>query len=170
MTTTNKSSRIQTDKVEKKEKAVLKSFTGTLYYTMLKDKQIKGEYPANAYIAQISVDKKTKEKLEFLGVQVLNKGNELGDFVRAKSKQFQPRVVSPEGAPYLSNVNDADADSIINEVPIIGNGSTAEVIVSLYDNRESNVKQGNGGRKCLGLREVRLTNLIPYTPNEAEPL
>lgn len=116
---------------------------GTLFYAHIKEPNNKGKFPTHKYEVSISVSDTWKKALENLGVDVKNKNNELGNFVRCKST-YKPTVIDPEGNEML-------------EPPLIGNGSTAMITVSLYDN-----KAPQGGDKCLGFSKVELLDLVQY--------
>lgn len=123
---------------------------GKAFYAHLKEPNTKGNYPSNKYQLDLSISEKTKEKLESLGVQIKNNPDrpEMGNFVRLKANK-QPKVLDSSG-------------EIIQDIPLVGNGSDVIVSVNMYDNRESNAKAGKGGLKCLGVFEVRIENLVPY--------
>lgn len=148
-------------KVEKQDTKVStssskKNFTvrGTIYYAHVKEKDTKGLYPSNAYKLDLSIDDEHVKALTALGVQIKNKGDEKGNFVTLKSKEYQPRV---------KGVNGED----ITGQTLIGNGSTATITTMLYDNTEANVRAGKGGKKLLGLGTIQLENLVEY---QAQPL
>jgi len=127
------------------------TITGTIFYAHVKERDTKGLYPTNAYKLDLSIDDAHKAKLEAIGVQVKNKGDEKGNFVTLKSKNYQPKVVTPDGVLLTES-----------EIPLIGNGSTATITVSLYDNSAANIKAGKGGAKLLGLNKIELTSLVAY--------
>lgn len=118
-------------------------FKGTLFYAKLRDPDTKGEFPTNKYILDASISDNTIKVLESLGVEV-KKDALKGNFVRVRSKN-QPKVFNNEGTQF-------------NDVPLIGNGSTATIKAGLYKN-----KAKKGGDMCLGLREVHLINHIEYS-------
>lgn len=124
---------------------------GTIFYAHVKEPNTKGAYPSNMYELNLSVSSQTKTALENLGVEVKNKGNELGDFVRIKSS-FQPIVIDTEG-------------NQLDTIPLIGNGSTGIITVSLYKNKAT-----KGGSQCLGLSKIQLTNLIEFVPSSTPSL
>ena len=133
---------------------------GTLYYAHIKEKDTrpivtkKGTYPApNCYHVDVSVSEEDQTRLEKLGVEVKNKGDDKGDFVRMKSN-YQPEVVDVDGTKLTPE-----------NIPLMGNGTTAIITVKLYPN-----KAPNGGENCLGLNKVELEHLVPYTKKEARML
>lgn len=126
---------------------------GKIFYAHLKEPETKGLYPSNAYKLDLSIDDAHVEALTSKGVQIKNKGDEKGNFVTLKSKNFQPKVLGEQG-------------EVLDPVPLVGNGSEATITVSLYDNTEANVRAGKGGSKLLGLSTVHLTKLVDYhTPD-----
>jgi hypothetical protein len=122
---------------------------GTLYYPHVREPSTKGPYASGKYEVTISVNDTVKEHLEALGVKV-KQDETKGNYVTAKSKK-QPIITDAQG-------------TVFTEIPLIGNGSTGIIHVGLYDNRESNVKAGKGGKKCLGLFKIELLNLVAFEP------
>lgn len=134
---------------------------GSFFYSYLKEPNNKGDYASNKYEINLSVSSGVAKKLEDLGVQVKsslglpNKEEMQGHFVKVKSKK-QPKVI-----------NNGEE---MTEIPLVSNGSTGIVTCGTYNNRESNIKQGKGGKKCLGLAKVVFTNLVEYTPQSTTTL
>lgn len=145
----------QKDSKEKKE-STNTTFTikGTVWYAHVKEPQTKGRYPSNAFQLDLSIDDAHVKALTELGVQVKNKGDEKGNFVTLKSKKVQPKVTNVDGEDVTGQI-------------LIGNGSTATIRTTTYDNSEVNIKAGKGGRKMLGLGPIQLDTLVEF---EAKPL
>lgn len=140
---------------------------GKAFWSHIKERDTKGEYPSNAFKLDLSIDVEHKKSLQKLGVQIKNKGNELGDFVTLKSKNFQPQVILPDGTPCLRDTVDEEGNIVaVGNIPLIGNGSEVTITASLYNNTPANIKAGKGGEKCLGMSTIQLHTLVPYeVPN-----
>jgi len=131
---------------------------GTLFYAHVKNPEtnrFNPDAPAR-YTLSLGVSDSLKEILEEKGVEVKdatgqNKGDIKGNYVVIRST-FQPLVTDSEG-------------NKLTEIPLIGNGSTGIITVTLYKN-----KAMRGGKFCLGMSAIQLENLIEYTPPSQEVL
>lgn len=124
---------------------------GRSFYAHIREPNNKGNFPSGKYQLDLAINDNIAGKLTKIGVQVKTdeKRPEMGQFVRLRATK-QPRVVDENGLQ-------------VAEIPLIGNESEVTASVSTYDNREANVKAGKGGRVCLGVYELQLDNLIPYS-------
>jgi|SRR6185437_6798910 len=122
------------------------TFKGTLYYAYIKEPEKKignKKYASGKYLAEIAISDNTAQQLEGFGIDVKNVGDEKGNFVRARSST-QP-VVQDENGNRLDNI------------PLIGNGTTAKVTCGIYKNGAS-----QGGENCLGLNTIKILELVEF--------
>lgn len=89
------------------------------------------------------------EKLEDLGVTVRNKNNEEGNFVTAKSKNYEIKAYDKNG------------DEIKGTA--IGNGSKATVLFDTYSWRSPTGQKG----VSVSIKKLVITDLVAYDANEA---
>jgi len=116
---------------------------GKLLYAHIKEIDSKGKFPTNKYKTDLIIDEQTGQSLSKLGVLIKERDGIEGKFVTLKST-FQPTIYDPDGYRIL-------------DIPLLGNGTEVLVTASLYDN-----KAPNGGKKCLGMNQVHIINLVQY--------
>jgi hypothetical protein len=118
----------------------------TLYWANLTERNsMSGKYQVdlgNLSDAQV-------EKLEDLGVNVRNKGNEADNFVTAKSANYEIK-------PYDKNGNELKGI-------LIGNGSKATVLFDTYSWKTPAGKKG----VSVSIKKLVITDLQEYNANEA---
>jgi hypothetical protein len=99
----------------------------------------------------VTVDEKTKVELESIGLNVQNKGDEKGDFIKIKRKVMKPDGTERE-AP---NVVDSKRNPW--DKSLIGNGSDVNVKFKVYE-YEYNKNHG----VSADLIAVQVVKLVPY--------
>lgn len=120
----------------------------TLYWANLRQRNdMSGKYQVDL----CNLNEKQKEALEDAGISVRNKGDDRGDFVTAKSKNFEIIAFDKDGLEISENV-------------LIGNGTKANVITETYEwshapTKRSGVSLGIkiGGLVVTGMNEYKPT-------------
>jgi len=104
-----------------------------------------------AWQIDVAIDDETRQKLESIGLNVKNKGDDRGDFFSCKrkvvkkdgSKREAPRVIDAKRNPWDSR--------------LIGNGSTVKVKIQPYEYEYA----GKAG-VTSDLMAVQVIDLVPY--------
>jgi hypothetical protein len=120
----------------------------TLYWANLRQRNdMSGKYQVDL----CNLNEKQKEALEDAGISVRNKGDDRGDFVTAKSKNFEIIAFDKDGLEISENV-------------LVGNGTKANVITETYEwshaaTKRSGVSLGIkiGGLVVTGMNEYKPT-------------
>lgn len=118
----------------------------TLYWANLSERNsMSGKYQVdigNLSDAQV-------EKLEDLGVNVRNKGNDADNFITAKSANYEIKAYDTNG----------------NEIKgvMIGNGTKATILFDTYSWKNPAGKKG----VSVSLKKLVITDLVAYDANEA---
>ncbi len=116
----------------------LKITATAFWFSFLEKNEMSEKYQVDiSQLAEAQVD-----RLESMGVNVKNKGDDRGYFVTAKSSKFAPRV--------------EDGDGFAMTDPV-GNGSACTFVVKPYDYNFRG-KSGIG----LGLSKARVDDLVVY--------
>lgn len=107
------------------------------------------------YSVDVCLDEDTKSLVESLGLNVQNKGDDRGDFVKIKRKVYK-RDGSERPAPIVKDSQNNNWDG-----SLIGNGSMVNVKFATYD-WEYNKKTG----VASDLMGVQVVDLISYGDNK----
>jgi hypothetical protein len=99
----------------------------------------------------VTLDEKTKAELESIGLNIQNKGDERGDFIKIKRKVMKRDGTEREAPTVVDSKRNPWDNSLI------GNGSDVNVKFKVYE-YEYNKKHG----VSTDLIAVQVVNLIPY--------
>lgn len=88
------------------------------------------------------------EKLEDLGINVRNKGNEEGNFITAKSAHYEIK-------PYDTSGNELKG-------VVVGNGTKATVLFDTYSWKTPAGKKG----VSVSIKKLIITDLVEYNSND----
>lgn len=99
----------------------------------------------------VSLDEESKVELESLGLNVQNKGDDRGDFIKIKRKVMKRDGTEREAPTVVDSKRNPWDNSLI------GNGSEANVKFKIYE-YEYNKKRG----VTTDLIAVQVVNLVPY--------
>lgn len=114
--------------------------------------------PDGAYTIDLIMDKENMDELAATGSRLSSKADEAGLRVKFKRKHTHPTIPAFGGAPQV--VKGDTRDDTETFTSIIGNGSTVEIAVTVYD-----TKMGKGTR----LEGVRVIDLVEYeSPEDGE--
>ena len=104
-----------------------------------------------AWCIDVTLDEKTKVELESIGLNIQNKGDERGDFIKIKRKVMKRDGTEREAPTVVDSKRNPWDNSLI------GNGSDVKVKFKVYE-YEYNKKHGIS----TDLIAVQVVNLIPY--------
>jgi hypothetical protein len=129
----------------------------TLFWANLRQpNEMSGKYQVDL----CQLNERQKEALEDAGIAVRNKGDDRGDFVTAKSKNFAIVPYNEDGQE-------------IPEGVLIGNGTKANVVVETYEWKHAPTKRSGvslgikiGGLKVTGLNEYKPTSDVEFNDLE----
>jgi hypothetical protein len=111
----------------------------------------------HAWQVDVCLDEDGKNLVESLGLDVKNKGDEKGDFIKVKRK-VDKRDGTKQTAPIVKDSNNNDWDD-----RLIGNGSLVNVKFSTFDYNYNN-KKG----VAAFLLAVQVVDLVPYVGGGSE--
>jgi len=117
---------------------VLKIQATAFWFSFLEKNEMSDKYQVD--VSQLSEEQ--VDRLEGLGINVKNKGDDRGYFITAKSVKFAPRVEDIDG---------------FQQTDPVGNGSKVTFIVKPYDYNFKG-KTGVG----VGLQKARVDELVAY--------
>lgn len=119
----------------------------TLYWANLRQRnEMSGKYQVDL----CNLNEKQKEALEDAGISVRNKGDDRGDFVTAKSSNFEIVPVDSEGLEVSANV-------------LVGNGTKASVITETYEWKHAPTKR-SGVSLGIKIGGLMITGMNEYKP------
>ena len=119
----------------------------TLYWANLRQRnEMSGKYQVDL----CNLNEKQKEALEDAGISVRNKGDDRGDFVTAKSKNFEIVPINKEGLEIPEDV-------------IVGNGTKANVIAETYEWNHAPTKR-SGVSLGIKIGGLVITDMNQYKP------
>lgn len=104
-----------------------------------------------SWCIDVTLDEKTKVELESIGLNIHNKGDERGDFIKIKRKVMKRDGTEREAPTVVDSKRNPWDNSLI------GNGSDVNVKFKVYE-YEYNKKNG----VSADLIAVQVVNLIPY--------
>jgi hypothetical protein len=104
-----------------------------------------------SWCIDVTLDEKTKVELESIGLNIQNKGDERGDFIKIKRKVMKRDGTEREAPTVVDSKRNPWDNSLI------GNGSDVNVKFKVYE-YEYNKKHG----VSADLIAVQVVNLIPY--------
>ena len=104
-----------------------------------------------SWCIDVTLDEKTKVELESIGLNIHNKGDERGDFIKIKRKVMKRDGTEREAPTVVDSKRNPWDNSLI------GNGSDVNVKFKVYE-YEYNKKHG----VSADLIAVQVVNLIPY--------
>lgn len=119
----------------------------TLYWANLRQRN---EMSDKYQVDLCNLNEKQKEALEDAGISIRNKGDDRGDFVTAKSKNFEIVPVDLEGLEVSSNV-------------LVGNGTKASVITETYEWNHAPTKR-SGVSLGIKIGGLMITDMNEYKP------
>ena len=119
----------------------------TLYWANLRQRnEMSGKYQVDL----CNLNEKQKEALEDAGISVRNKGDDRGDFVTAKSKNFEIVPINKEGLEIPEDV-------------LVGNGTKANVITETYEWNHAPTKR-SGVSLGIKIGGLVITDMNQYKP------
>ena len=119
----------------------------TLYWANLRQRnEMSGKYQVDL----CNRNEKQKEALEDAGISVRNKGDDRGDFVTAKSKNFEIVPLNKEGVEIPEDV-------------LVGNGTKANVITETYEWNHAPTKR-SGVSLGIKIGGLIITDMNQYMP------
>ncbi len=119
----------------------------TLYWANLRQRNdMSGKYQVDL----CNLNEKQKEALEDAGISVRNKGDDRGDFVTAKSKNFEIIAFNKDGAEIPEDV-------------LVGNGTKANVITETYEWNHAPTKR-SGVSLGIKIGGLVVTDMNQYMP------
>lgn len=119
----------------------------TLYWANLRQRnEMSGKYQVDL----CNLSEKQKEALEDAGISVRNKGDDRGDFVTAKSKNFEIVPINKEGLEIPEDV-------------LVGNGTKANVITETYEWNHAPTKR-SGVSLGIKIGGLVITDMNQYKP------
>jgi hypothetical protein len=119
----------------------------TLYWANLRQRNdMSGKYQVDL----CNLNEKQKEALEDAGISVRNKSDDRGDFVTAKSKNFEIIAFNKEGAEIPEDV-------------LVGNGTKANVITETYEWKHAPTKR-SGVSLGIKIGGLVVTDMNQYMP------
>lgn len=119
----------------------------TLYWANLRQRN---EMSDKYQVDLCNLNEKQKEALEDAGISVRNKGDDRGDFVTAKSKNFEIVPLNKEGAEIPEDV-------------LVGNGTKANVITETYEWKHAPTKR-SGVSLGIKIGGLVITDMNQYKP------
>ena len=122
---------------------VVKIQATAFWFSFLEKNEMSEKYQVD--VSQLSEEQ--VDRLEGMGINVKNKGDDRGYFVTAKSSKYPPKVEDVDG---------------FKQTDPVGNGSKCTFIIKPYDYNFKG-KTGVG----VGLSKVRVDDLVVFVKDEA---